>query len=156
MSDVLDPLLDLHEDFDERLHRHQEALVRTDLTMAKREIEALRDALRMHADDEERLLLPVLEAAGGWTRIGHPDYYRQDHAKLHALLDGLCERTAALEPDDPGLHRKIARLLVGQHKLETVLAHHDERERKGLYTDLLRMTTVEERERLRAEFRPLR
>lgn len=156
MTDPLDPLLDLHEDFDERLHRHQEALVRQELTVARDEIERLRDDLRSHAEDEERLLLPVLEEHGGWTRIGHPDYYRQDHAKLHSMLDELCRRTAALSPEDPGLARAIARLLVGQHKLETLLEHHDERERKGLYTDLLRMTTAEQRTELHAAFRPLR
>lgn len=154
MTGELDPLLDLHDDFEEALHAHQEALVRGDVTEALARAEALRDALRSHADDEERLLLPILENGGGWSRIGHPDYYRSDHRKIHALLDELCARTAALDPAAHSFHRDVARLLVGQHRLESVLQHHDDRERKALYPDVERLTKPEQRRRLRAAFRP--
>lgn len=141
MSGPFDALLDLHHEFAEDLLRHQEALVRGDLGAALAEIRGLAARIEAHIVHEETKILPVVERAGGWSRIGDPRFYREEHEKIRRTLAGLVAKTAALAP---GAHRAIA-LLVGEEQgFRTLLDHHDDRERKALYPDLERATRPEE------------
>lgn len=142
------PFVAVHAEFLEALMRHQEALVRSDLAAARREIGGLRDELRAHVGRENDVLLPILEARGGWGRAGDPRFYREEHRKIILLLDRFVGATAALDPASPRFHREIAVLVGEENSLRTLLEHHDDRERRCLYPDLVRVTTPDERRAL--------
>ena len=139
------PFVAVHADFLEALLRHQEELVRGDLLAARRVIRGLRDDLRTHIARENDVLLPLLEERGGWGRAGEPRFYREEHRKILSLLDRFVAATAALFPASPRLHREIATLISEENSLRTLLEHHDDRERRCLYPDLVRVTTAQER-----------
>lgn len=138
-------LLDLHQDFAQALLAHQEALVRGDLADALVRARALEAELVGHIRLENEVLLPVLERGGGWSRIGAPDFYRDEHEKILAGVAELVAETRALDPADPALHRRIALLIGREQRFRSLLEHHDDRERRALYPDLLRLTTPDER-----------
>ena len=71
--------------------------------------------------------------------------YREEHVKLRAMAADLVEATSGLEPRDPDVHREIVLLLQREHAFLTLLEHHHEREERGLFPDLERVTTPEER-----------
>jgi len=137
-------LLDAHEGFEESLLEHQEAMVRGDLESARDLIAELQEELRVHIRHEEERLLPVLEERGGWGRIGEPRYYREEHEKIQLMVAALVEATNALDTTDPAMHRDVALLIGREQAFRSLLEHHDERERKGLFPDLERVTTPEE------------
>lgn len=141
MKGPFDSLLDVHAEFAEELLLHQEALVRGDLAEALVRIEALAARIGAHILHEETKILPVVERAGGWSRIGDPRFYREEHEKIRRTLADLVAKTAALSP---GAHREVA-LLVGEEKaFWALLEHHDDRERRALYPDLQRVTRPDE------------
>jgi len=144
MDDPFRVLLDAHEGFDESLLEHQEAMVRGDLESARDLIAELQEELQIHIRHEEERLLPLLEERGGWGRIGEPRYYREEHEKIQMMVAGLVEATNGLDAADPRVHRDIALLIGREQAFRSLLEHHDERERKGLFPDLARVTTPEE------------
>ena len=134
-------LLDVHGDFIERLMRHQEALVRGDLAAARAEIAGLRRDIEAHIAHEEAKILPVIERAGSWSRIGDPRFYRDEHVQIRSALEGLEAKTAALVPAG---HRAIALLIGEERAFVSLLEHHDDRERRALYPDVERLTRPED------------
>jgi hypothetical protein len=72
MTGPFDALLAVHAEFHELVLAHQEALVRGDLAAARATIARLRAELTSHIRHEETKILPVVERAGGWSRIGDP------------------------------------------------------------------------------------
>lgn len=141
MTGPFDSLLDLHHEFAEDLLLHQEALVRGDLAAARAGIEALAAKIEAHIVHEETKILPVVERAGGWSRIGDPRFYREEHEKIRSTLAALVAKTAGLAP---GAHRAIALLVGEEHAFRALLEHHDDRERRALYPDLQRVTRPDE------------
>ena len=148
MSEPFEVLLAAHDDFLEVLLDHQAALVRGDLESARDLITGLAEDLDIHVRHEEQRLLPVLEERGGWSRIGEPRYYREEHAKILGTVAELVEATNSLEHDDPAVHREIALLIGREQSFRSLLEHHDDRERRGLFPDLARVTTPEEQARM--------
>ncbi len=145
MTSAFQVFLDEHDDFEESLLAHQEALVRGDLESSLELLCGLRDALDAHIRHEEEKLLPVLERGGGWSRIGDPSYYRDEHGKIREMVGELVDVAAALSTESPSLHRDIALLIGREQRLRTLLEHHDDRERRALFPDLERLTTPAER-----------
>ena len=139
------PFVEVHAEFLEALLRHQEALVRGDVGAARAEITRLRDDLRAHIDRENGRILPLLEARGGWGRAGNPRFYREEHEKLLALLDRFVAATVALDPAASDFHRAVALQIGAETALRALLEHHDDRERRCLYPDMVRVTTAAER-----------
>ena len=137
-------LIDAHDGFLELLLEHQEAMVRGDLESARDLIAELQGELQAHIRHEEERLIPLLEERGGWGRIGEPRYYREEHERILMLVAGLVEVTNGLEMSDPRIHRDIALLIGREQVFRSLLEHHDERERKGLFPDLERVTSPEE------------
>jgi iron-sulfur cluster repair protein YtfE (RIC family) len=148
MESPFQVLLDAHEGFDESLLQHQEALVRGDLASARELVAELQEELHTHIRHEEERLLPVLEERGGWSRIGEPRYYREEHEKIRVMVAALVEATSLLDATDPGLHRDIALLIGREQAFRSLLEHHDDRERQGLFPDLAKVTSPEEQARL--------
>ena len=142
------PFVEVHAEFLEAVLRHQEALVRGDVAAARAAIASLRDDLRTHIAREEERILPLLEARGGWGRAGDPRFYRDEHAKILALLDRFAAATADIDAAAAGAHRAIVLLIGAETALRTLLEHHDDRERRCLYPDLVRVTSPEERRAL--------
>lgn len=139
------PFVEIHAEFLEALVAHQEALVRGDLRGGLDAIEGLRRALGEHIARENTVILPVLEARGGWGRAGDPRFYREEHDRILALLDRAAAETAALATAGTRVHREIALLIGREQGLRTLLEHHDDRERRCLYPDLVAVTTPAER-----------
>lgn len=139
------PFVEVHAEFLDALLAHQEALVRGDLAAGRAAIEGLRRALGEHIERENGVVLPVLEARGGWGRAGDPRFYREEHARILELLDRAVAETAALASAGPRFHREIALLIGREQGLRTLLEHHDDRERRCLYPDLVKVTTPAER-----------
>jgi hypothetical protein len=139
------PFVAVHAEFVEALLRHQDALVRGDVAASRREIDSLRADLDAHIDREETRVLPVLEARGGWGRAGDPRFYRDEHAKIREHLARACTATAALDAAAPNYPRRAGRLIGAEQAFLTLLEHHDDRERRCLYPDLVRVTTAAER-----------
>ena len=135
----------IHGEFVEALLRHQDALVRGDADEARREMDQLFADLSEHADREDERVLPVLEARGGWGRAGDPRFYREEHERIRQYLRRFREETAGLDPAAPGYARRAGRLIGAEQSFLTLLEHHDQRESKCLYPDLLRVTTPAER-----------
>jgi hemerythrin-like domain-containing protein len=148
MSEPFEVLLAAHDEFIEVLLMHQTSLVRGDLESARDLIAGLAADLDDHIRHEEERLLPLLEERGGWSRIGEPRYYREEHRKIQASVAELVEATNALEHDDPSVHRDIALLIGREQAFRSLLEHHDDRERQGLFPDLARVTTPEEQAHL--------
>lgn len=148
MSEPFAALIAEHEEFLEALLAHQEALVRGDLDAARERIAGLQARLAEHIRLEEEQLLPVLEERGGWGRIGEPRYYREEHERIQAIVAELVAATSALDGSDSGVHREIALLIGREQAFRSLLEHHDDRERKGLFPDLARVTTPEEQARM--------
>jgi iron-sulfur cluster repair protein YtfE (RIC family) len=147
MNDALaefGPFVAVHETFLAGLLDHQERLVAGDLPAGLAALERLRDELRAHIAHENTVVLPFLEARGGWSRVGEPRFYREEHEKILALLDRFVAETTALR-GDPRRERGIALLIGREQTLRTLLEHHDDRERRALYPDLVRVTTPAER-----------
>lgn len=140
-----EPFVAVHAEFVEALLRHQDALVRGDAAAARREVDALRADLDAHIDREETRILPVLAARGGWGRAGDPRFYRDEHAKIREHLARAQAAAAALDPAATDYPRRAGRLIGAEQALLTLLEHHDDRERRCLYPDLVRVTTPEER-----------
>ena len=153
MSDFAEfqPLLDLHDDFEAALTDHQALLVEGDLAGGTARLEALQSDLAAHIAFENGHVLPLLESAGGWSRIGDPRFYRQEHDRILALLDRFVGETRALSTAPGRVGAEIARLIGSEQSLRTLLEHHDDRERQALYRDLLAVTTPEQRLALVAE-----
>lgn len=139
------PFVAVHDEFAERLFRHQDALVRGDAKAARAELAALRAELVSHIEHEEARILPVLAARGGWGRAGDPQFYRDEHAKIRALLGRFAAASEGLDPGSSDYPRAAGRLIADEEALVTLLAHHDDRESRCLYPDLVRVTTPAER-----------
>ena len=90
----------------------------------------------------------MLEERGGWSRIGEPRYYREEHEKIQIMVAGLVEATNTLDAADPAVHRDIALLIGREQAFRSLLEHHDDRERQAFFPDLARVTTPEEQARL--------
>ena len=144
MADPFQVLLDAHDGFADSLLQHQEAMVRGDLESARDLIAELQEDLHAHIRHEEERLLPVLEERGGWSRIGEPRFYREEHEKIQVMVAGLVEATNGLEASDPAVHRDIALLIGREAAFRSLLEHHDDRERQAFFPDLERVTTPEE------------
>ncbi len=141
-------LLDAHDEFHESVVQHQVALVCGDVPRARKILEALHTDLGEHIRFEEETLLPVVEEGGGWSRIGEPSYYREEHGRIRAFLDEFVAEMDLYDAADPDYARRVALLIGRQRSLITLLEHHDDRERRALYPDLLRLTTSEQRRKL--------
>jgi iron-sulfur cluster repair protein YtfE (RIC family) len=146
-SDLLEfaPFVEVHADFREAVLRHQDALVRGDVAASRAEIERFAADLEDHMRQEETRILPVLETRGGWGRAGDPQFYRDEHEKLRGHVRRAVRETAALDAASADFPRRAALLIGAEQALLHLLEHHDDRETRCLYPDLLKVTTPEER-----------
>lgn len=135
----------IHADFIGALLRHQDALVRGDADEARREIRQLRADLFEHAQREDDRVLPLLEARGGWGRAGDPRFYREEHERIRGYLVRFCAEADALDAASPSYPRAAGRLIGAEQAFLTLLEHHDDREARCLYPDLIKVTTPAER-----------
>ncbi|MCE9636341.1 MAG: hemerythrin domain-containing protein [Planctomycetes bacterium] len=135
----------IHAEFIEALLRHQDALVRGDVDDARREIHQLKADLFEHAQREDDHVLPLLETRGGWGRAGDPRFYREEHDRIRAYLVRFCSDADALDAATPGYARAAGRLIGAEQAFLSLLEHHDDREARCLYPDLIKVTTPTER-----------
>jgi iron-sulfur cluster repair protein YtfE (RIC family) len=140
-----EPFVAIHADFREAILRHHDALVRGDVAASRAEMAQFAADLADHMQREETRILPVLAARGGWGRAGDPQFYRDEHDKLRALLDRSRREIATLDAAAPDYARRAALLIGADQALLHMLEHHDDRETRCLYPDLLKVTTPEER-----------
>lgn len=145
MNHLLARILTDHQEMDELLLLHQEALIEQDLAAALARFDAFHERLRAHIELETRELLPLHEALAQprWrTQV-----YALEHDKILALAAKIHERLRhpALEAGagegpkpapDQALRRWIIHLLDDERTLKNVVEHHEEREEKGMLPEL--------------------
>lgn len=121
----------LHVRLDERFFAHQRALLDRDFARAGAELDAYRDRLRRHIEDEEQHVLPRYLRAGGDATDAPVRLFLGEHANLRKFVDEFVARTARLAalPDD----QAVLELLDREATFKNLLLHHDLRERNVLY-----------------------
>jgi hemerythrin-like domain-containing protein len=142
-------LLDIHKTLKEVFLQHQEALLDGDLGRAMERLSEFERRLLPHIRDEEDLLLPVYERAGGIPG-GQPILFTGEHKRMRELLAGFQGALSALEQNPEGRKRGVLRLLDRQATFKSLMEHHDLREANILYPALDRVTSDAERREILA------
>ena len=124
-----------HQEMDELLLQHQEALIEQDLTAAQQHYSAFHALLQSHIALEDSLLLPQHQ------QLEKPQWrslvYSAEHEKLLQVAQLLGERLSRPLPAErsPRL-RAIIKLLDDERSLKNLVEHHNEREEKGMLPEL--------------------
>lgn len=144
-------MMGLHTQLDERFFAHQTALLDRDFARAQRLLTEYRERLFAHMQDEEALVLPRYEAAGGDEGDAPVRLFLGEHKNLRLFVDDFGVRIARLveRPDD----RALLELFDRQATFKNLLLHHDLRERNVLYPTLALRLPPAEQERVLAALR---
>lgn len=147
--DLTASMMALHGELDDRLFRHQRALLDRAYGEATLRLAEFESALLAHIADEEALVLPRYAALGG-DQTGAPvRLFRGEHDNLRRFAAEFGSRLAELRAaaDD----RKLLELLDRQATFKNLMLHHDLRERNVLYPHLAtRLPQVEQAAILRS------
>jgi len=124
-------MMGLHAQLDEHFFVHQQALLDRDFARAQRLLADYRERLFAHMQDEESLVLPRYQAAGGDAGDAPVRLFLGEHKNLRLFVDDFGVRVARLveRPDD----RALLELFDRQATCKNLLLHHDLRERNVLY-----------------------
>lgn len=135
-------LLETHDHLDELFSLHQQAVLLMRWPLAVELLDAYRSLLSLHVEQEEELLLPLFERAGGVERAPTV-LFKGQHRKMFAQL----ERIAALL-SGAQQHEDVRRGAIEVLDLETgfkhLVEHHDGAEVDHFYPTLQRMGTEQE------------
>lgn len=137
-------LLELHKQLDELFLEHQRALLRFELDRAEAALDEYAAALRAHIRDEETSLIPLYGERVNAPIGGAVEIFLHEHRKLQTLLVLFQQELAKIRVMDD-VERGILFLIDSQYLFKRLLAHHDTREEKFLYTLLDHVTTEAER-----------
>lgn len=136
-------LVDQHDELEQLMEAHREALVGLRFRAAMQRFAAWRALLERHLQAEDRWLLPALPAGARWASKVYEDEHR--------LLRELCEahgerlqRARAEAPKTPAARRRLALGLIDAvHPLRHVLEHHHQREEQALLLEVPAQALVE-------------
>lgn len=125
-----------HRQLDELLMLHQEALIVQNLDAANAALRIFAKFLKAHLDLEDELLISLhdgLKIEKNWRTL----IYQEEHKKLVDLL-GNIQNTMSRPPEDEKeeLRRWVIELIDYERTFKNVMEHHEEREEKGLLTEL--------------------
>jgi len=141
---TISDLLGLHGDLDEMFFEHQKALLHMDFERALRLLRRYRDALFVHMQDEEEVLLPVYAERVSGVKGGGPELFLNEHIKMRGMVTTFEEKTAELAGESSP-ESGLLMLLDRESFFKRLCSHHDIRESEILYPELDRVTTDEEK-----------
>lgn len=141
-------LVRVHEELEELLIRHQEALVRLQRDRALKTFAIYAELLLLHIDHEDNILLPVFARKGRLKRWP-PELYSGEHDKMKAMLRRYGQSLEAL-PQEP-TPRLVIACIDEQGTLKRLHEHHDLREKENFFPVLDAVTDAEERTDLLAQ-----
>ncbi|MGZ8842176.1 MAG: hemerythrin domain-containing protein [Pyrinomonadaceae bacterium] len=144
-------LLELHSRLDDLFLEHQRALLRLELDRAAAALDEYATELLAHIRDEEESMIPLYRDRVNAPVGGAAELFLGEHEKLKRFLVLFAEEIEKIRNMDD-VERGVLFLIDSQHLFKRLLAHHDTRERKMLYPLLDEVTTLEEREKLFAQF----
>lgn len=144
-------LLELHSRLDDLFLEHQRALLRLELDRAAAALDEYATDLLAHIRDEEELMIPLYRDRVNPPVGGAAELFLGEHEKLKRFLVLFAEEIEKIRNMDD-VERGVLFLIDSQHLFKRLLAHHDTRERKMLYPLLDEVTTLEDREKLFAQF----
>jgi hemerythrin-like domain-containing protein len=117
-------------------------------------LEAFERLLFAHMRDEEECILPLFKARGGERPGARAELFEKEHAQMRRLLRGLKRRSRALAARGKGGSDAAALILLDrQAQFQSLMQHHDEREKNMLYPVLDSLTSPEERRDIRCRLR---
>lgn len=129
-------LLQQHEEMEQRLLAHQEALLERDVLLARTELDCYRGLVEVHIAEEEADLLPIYATLGEAPRGGSAEVLHTEHQKI---LKGL-ERMELLMVDFEALDvvrpRDVLEMLERESTFKHLMEHHDLRERRFFFPAL--------------------
>lgn len=124
-----------HQEMDELLLRHQEALIEQDMAAALSHYAAFERMLQAHIALEDSQLLPLHAQLPKtqWRTL----VYSAEHEKLLQVAQLIGQRIAAPLPAEKSARlRHIIKLLDEERSLKNLVEHHNEREEKGMLPEL--------------------
>lgn len=123
-----------HRELDELLMLHQEALIVQQIPLADHALKIFSRFLKSHLELEDELLIPAHElitTEKAWRTL----IYQEEHKKLKELLSNMRE-TMSKAPEQEELRRWTIELIDYERTFKNVMEHHEEREEKGLLSEL--------------------
>lgn len=141
----------LHDALDARFFVHQCALLDRDFARAAEALADYRTRLFAHMHDEEVLVLPRYEVAGGDATDAPVRLFLGEHGRMRAFVDDFVVRVRAL--GERAGDRALLELLDRQATYKNLVLHHDLRERNGLYPFVAARLPQAEQQRLLAALR---
>ncbi len=147
-SQMLEPLLDLHQALDVLMQQHRLALMDCDIRGALTAWRRFSMNMARHLDLENQLVLPFYGQSppiDGYERGGAPVIFEKEHEKILSFLMRFEEQTEALKklPEEQQKLGCLA-LLDREKVFVDLLEHHDQRERAYLYPRLAELLTSNE------------
>lgn len=144
-------MMGLHGLLEEQFFAHQQALLDRDFVRAAACLADYRDRLFRHMQDEEDLVLPRYEAAGGNKTDAPLKLFLGEHTKMREFVAdfGVRLRGLAQRADDRGLLELFDR----EATYKNLVLHHDLRERNHLYPFMAKRLPEAEQEEMLAALR---
>lgn len=140
----LSELLDLHQDLEKILFRHQQKLLHFEFDAALENLDEYERALLKHIADENTHLLPIYIKRGDIKRGGAAQMFFDEHEKMINHIAFFKEEIGKLKTEE-NLDEKMIWLFEREGFYKKLHDHHDIRETQFLYPELDRITSDEEK-----------
>ncbi len=145
VSDTLCILRREHASLDSLFQRHQEMLVSHTWARAARLLIQYQERLTAHIRLEEKFLLPYCNDGSGSSPRWGSHVYRTEHRKLEELVRAVIVRLTSARRRGGVTPAMLIDLLDKERTLKHMAQHHQEREEKGLFTELHERLPLETR-----------
>ncbi|HEY3284278.1 MAG TPA: hypothetical protein VGN26_18565 [Armatimonadota bacterium] len=134
-----------HDDLEELLLQHQDALLDRDFALARELFVRFDRGTRIHIEGEDGLLFPLYQARVRQRPGGGLVLFDAEHRKIEMHDQEILELIDALPADDARARRAVVRLIEAEALLKHLLDHHHTREHQFLFSGLDDVTTEDER-----------
>ena len=144
-------MMGLHDDLAQRFFAHQRSLLDRDFVNAASFLAGYRKRLLWHMQDEESLVLPRYQQAGGDETDAPVRLFLGEHQKMRDFVADCELRVQRLidHPDD----RLLLELFDREATYKNLVMHHDLRERNALYPFVAGKVAAEELQEILAQLR---
>jgi len=123
----------VHEALLEEYHKHQDAVVERDLSLARAHLDQFVLALKAHIRAEEEILLPIYVERVPEQVGCSPELLFSEHRKMERLLRRLQDRMIQMEQQGELSAREVVYIIEEGRMMKEVLDHHDRRERAAFF-----------------------
>jgi len=139
-------LMEVHASLHESFAVHRDLVVLRDFPRALEALDRFEQDLRVHMDQEEKVILPLYEERIGHVRGGDPQFFYLEHRNILRNLDRARESLRRLIRESKSGAREAHVFLEEESLLYQLLEHHDLREKNVLYPRLSDALSPSERE----------